>query len=392
MPWRRYDEFLGRCWSRKEDLVVMSYHSLEDRFRSRIWWLKKFSREVEKGFSMENLYSALEPSDTQRALIGWRAEVGKNQWARVRNVRIVAKRTEHMSQNTFRKKSKSGNTSKTGSRKSIFTWIEEKAGRDPEFWWRSYQFQLASPIGLSRYWRLIYIWGNHRAEEIDVRKNRESTTRSRRPSRGCATTLFGRIYAQPACVRSGKACSCARLRIKFKLYPIKIRSYPQVKRKANPYWPEYGVGFHPNSLLRLASHPISNRGSCQFKEEINGVRKRRDRLTSQISRGSCIDGDSNIYGRETEAFWLQVYPFYRVGDSTQLLQKEKSFLKRSVLDSLPKKLSACTRIKIGVQLTSEWSMDAVWITSAIWVNRKQIRNYQGMQEMSNVGRFFRAAD
>ncbi len=73
-----------------------------------------------------------------------------------------------MSQNTFRKKLKSGNTSRTGSRKSIFTWIEEKLDVTGILG-EGVPVQLVPPIGFITLLALIYIWGNHRAENM-VRK------------------------------------------------------------------------------------------------------------------------------------------------------------------------------------------------------------------------------
>lgn len=73
-----------------------------------------------------------------------------------------------MSENTFRKKLKSGNTSNTGSRKSIFTWIEEKLDVTGILG-EGVPVQLVPPIGFITLLALIYIWGNHRAENM-VRK------------------------------------------------------------------------------------------------------------------------------------------------------------------------------------------------------------------------------
>jgi len=73
-----------------------------------------------------------------------------------------------MSENTFRKKLKSGNTSKIGSRKSIFTWIEEKLDVTGILG-EGVPVQLVPPIGFITLLALIYIWGNHRAENM-VRK------------------------------------------------------------------------------------------------------------------------------------------------------------------------------------------------------------------------------
>lgn len=73
-----------------------------------------------------------------------------------------------MSQNTFRKKLKSGSTSKTGGRKSIFAWIEEKLDVTGILG-EGVPVQLVPPIGFITLLALIYIWGNHRAENM-VRK------------------------------------------------------------------------------------------------------------------------------------------------------------------------------------------------------------------------------
>ncbi len=73
-----------------------------------------------------------------------------------------------MSENTFRKNLKSGNTSNTGRRKSIFTWIEEKLDVTGILG-EGVPVQLVPPIGFITLLALIYIWGNHRAENM-VRK------------------------------------------------------------------------------------------------------------------------------------------------------------------------------------------------------------------------------
>ncbi len=73
-----------------------------------------------------------------------------------------------MSQNTFRKKLKSGNSSKMRSGKSIFTWIEEKLDITGILG-EGVPVQLVPPIGFVALLALVYIWGNHRAENM-VRK------------------------------------------------------------------------------------------------------------------------------------------------------------------------------------------------------------------------------
>lgn len=73
-----------------------------------------------------------------------------------------------MSQNTFKSKLKAGSRQKGGSRKTIFTWIEEKwdiTGILGE----GVPVQLVPPVGFVALIALIYIWSNHRAENM-VRK------------------------------------------------------------------------------------------------------------------------------------------------------------------------------------------------------------------------------
>jgi 16S rRNA (cytosine1402-N4)-methyltransferase len=72
-------------------LVVMSYHSLEDRLVKNLMIKGKFHGEVEKDF-YGNLIRPLEPL-TRGALIADEAEVEKNPRARSAKLRI-AKRTE----------------------------------------------------------------------------------------------------------------------------------------------------------------------------------------------------------------------------------------------------------------------------------------------------------
>jgi len=74
-----------------------------------------------------------------------------------------------MSQNTFRKKLKSTNKSRTtGTGRSIFSWIEEKLDVTRVLG-EGVPVQLVPPIGFVALLALIYIWGNHRAENM-VRK------------------------------------------------------------------------------------------------------------------------------------------------------------------------------------------------------------------------------
>lgn len=73
-----------------------------------------------------------------------------------------------MSQNTFKKKLKSGNKPKGGSRKSIFAWMEERLDVT-KILGEGVPVQLVPPVGFVTLLALIYIWSNHRAENM-VRK------------------------------------------------------------------------------------------------------------------------------------------------------------------------------------------------------------------------------
>ncbi|TFV96122.1 hypothetical protein E4S40_07810 [Algoriphagus kandeliae] len=74
-----------------------------------------------------------------------------------------------MSQNTFKKKLKSGNRSKsTRPRKTIFSWMEEKLNVT-RILGEGVPVQLVPPVGFVVLLALIYIWSNHRAENM-VRK------------------------------------------------------------------------------------------------------------------------------------------------------------------------------------------------------------------------------
>lgn len=75
-----------------------------------------------------------------------------------------------MSQNTFKKKLKKGNAPKSGNgpKKTIFTWIEEKLDVTG-FLGEGVPVQLVPPVVFVVFLALIYIWSNHRAENM-VRK------------------------------------------------------------------------------------------------------------------------------------------------------------------------------------------------------------------------------
>jgi cell division protein FtsL len=73
-----------------------------------------------------------------------------------------------MSQNTFKKKLKSGNSPKGGPRKTIFSWIEEKLNVTAILG-EGVPVQLVPPVAFLVILALIYIYSNHRAESM-VRK------------------------------------------------------------------------------------------------------------------------------------------------------------------------------------------------------------------------------
>ena len=73
-----------------------------------------------------------------------------------------------MSQNTFKRKLKAGNTPKGGPRRTIFTWMEEKLDVTGILG-EGVPVQLVPPVGFLVLLALIYIYSNHRAESM-VRK------------------------------------------------------------------------------------------------------------------------------------------------------------------------------------------------------------------------------
>lgn len=73
-----------------------------------------------------------------------------------------------MSQNTFKRKLKAGNSPKGGPRKTVFTWIEEKLDVTGILG-EGVPVQLVPPVGFLVLLALIYIYSNHRAENM-VRK------------------------------------------------------------------------------------------------------------------------------------------------------------------------------------------------------------------------------
>ncbi len=73
-----------------------------------------------------------------------------------------------MSQNKFKKKLKKSNSPKKGTGKTIFSWMEEKLNITPMIG-EGVPVQLVPPVGFIALLALIYIWSNHRAENM-VRK------------------------------------------------------------------------------------------------------------------------------------------------------------------------------------------------------------------------------
>lgn len=70
-----------------------------------------------------------------------------------------------MSQNTFKRKLKAGSAPKGGSGKTIFTWIEEKLDVKGILG-EGVPVQLVPPVGFLVLLALIYIYSNHRAENM----------------------------------------------------------------------------------------------------------------------------------------------------------------------------------------------------------------------------------
>ena len=70
-----------------------------------------------------------------------------------------------MSQNTFKKKLKSGSAPKSGGGKTVFTWLEEKLDVKGILG-EGVPVQLVPPVGFLVLLALIYIYSNHRAEKM----------------------------------------------------------------------------------------------------------------------------------------------------------------------------------------------------------------------------------
>jgi hypothetical protein len=123
-----------------------------------------------------------------------------------------------MSQNTFKRKLKAGNTPKGGPRKTIFTWIEEKLDVTGILG-EGVPVQLVPPVGFLVLLALIYIYSNHRAESM-VRKI-EKTQQEVEDLRADVTTLEAE-YMQSS-MQSEVAKRAAQLEIyELNQPPIKI--------------------------------------------------------------------------------------------------------------------------------------------------------------------------
>jgi len=159
-------------------LVVMSYHSLEDRLVKSLMTKGKFQGEVEKDF-YGNLLRPLEPV-SRGAITASEEELARNSRSRSAKLR-VAKKNRKMSQNTFKNKLKEGSSPKGRSGKTIFSWIEEKFDVK-RILGEGVPVQLVPPVGFVALLALIYIYSNLRAEnkirEIDKAKQEVADIRA----------------------------------------------------------------------------------------------------------------------------------------------------------------------------------------------------------------------
>lgn len=123
-----------------------------------------------------------------------------------------------MSQNTFKRKLKAGNFPKGGPKKTIFTWIEEKLDVTGILG-EGVPVQLVPPVGFLVLLALIYIYSNHRAENM-VRKI-EKAQQEVEDLRADVTTLEAE-YMQSS-MQSEVAKRAAKLEIyELNQPPIKI--------------------------------------------------------------------------------------------------------------------------------------------------------------------------
>ncbi|MFN3760604.1 MAG: FtsL-like putative cell division protein [Algoriphagus aquaeductus] len=123
-----------------------------------------------------------------------------------------------MSQNTFKRKLKAGNSPKGGPKKTIFTWIEEKLDVTGILG-EGVPVQLVPPVGFLVLLALIYIYSNHRAENL-VRKI-EKAQQEVEDLRADVTTLEAE-YMQSS-MQSEVAKRAAKLEIyELNQPPIKI--------------------------------------------------------------------------------------------------------------------------------------------------------------------------
>lgn len=124
-----------------------------------------------------------------------------------------------MSQNTFKQKLNAGSAPKKGgSKKTLFTWIEEKLDVK-RILGEGVPVQLVPPVGFLVLLALIYIYSNHRAESM-VRKI-EKAQQEVEDLRADVTTLEAE-YMQSS-MQSEVAKSVAKLEIyELNQPPIKI--------------------------------------------------------------------------------------------------------------------------------------------------------------------------
>ena len=123
-----------------------------------------------------------------------------------------------MSQNTFKKKLKAGNSPKGGPRKTIFTWMEEKLDVT-RILGEGVPVQFVPPVAFLTVLALLYIYSNHRAENM-VRKI-EKAQQEVEDIRADVTTLEAEY------MQSSMQSEVAKRVAKYELYelnqpPVKI--------------------------------------------------------------------------------------------------------------------------------------------------------------------------
>jgi hypothetical protein len=123
-----------------------------------------------------------------------------------------------MSQNTFKRQLKAGQSPKSGPRKTVFTWIEEKLDVTGILG-EGVPVQFVPPIGFLVVLALLYIYSNHRAESMT--RKIEKAQQEVEDLRADVTTLEAE-YMQSS-MQSEVAKRVARLEIyELNQPPIKI--------------------------------------------------------------------------------------------------------------------------------------------------------------------------